>query len=168
MSQIEEVVIVGGGPAGAYCAFELSSHGLDPIILDYSFPREKPCGGGILPFVIEKFNFLDNFRTIGSTFEDFKLVSCTDNEVITPSLKNGLCVSRRLFDEKLLDMARKKGAKFSKEKVIDVRCDNGNWKIKTDKSVLSSSMIIRHDCSRKAIPEPGNILMPTLQRVLHA
>jgi flavin-dependent dehydrogenase len=47
MTKIEDVVIVGGGPAGSYCAFKLAIKGVFSVILDGSHPREKPCGGGV-------------------------------------------------------------------------------------------------------------------------
>ena len=49
-----DVLIVGGGPAGSSCAWELRRAGLDTIILDKStFPRNKTCGGWITPAVLE-------------------------------------------------------------------------------------------------------------------
>ncbi|MBA4376566.1 MAG: dehydrogenase [Anaerolinea sp.] len=47
-----EVIIVGGGPAGAACAWKLSQHQVDFILLDKAtFPRFKPCAGWITPQV---------------------------------------------------------------------------------------------------------------------
>ena len=49
-----EVLIVGGGPAGSSCAWELRRSGLDTIILDKQvFPRDKICGGWITPAVLD-------------------------------------------------------------------------------------------------------------------
>lgn len=49
-----EVLIVGGGPAGSSCAWELRRFGLDTIILDkQNFPRDKICGGWITPAVLD-------------------------------------------------------------------------------------------------------------------
>jgi geranylgeranyl reductase family protein len=49
-----EVLIVGGGPAGSSCAWELRRSGLDTIILDKQiFPRDKICGGWITPPVLD-------------------------------------------------------------------------------------------------------------------
>ncbi|MBN1642068.1 MAG: NAD(P)/FAD-dependent oxidoreductase [Anaerolineae bacterium] len=48
-----EVVIVGGGPAGAACAGRLRQRGVDCLILDRRrFPRAKPCAGWITPLVL--------------------------------------------------------------------------------------------------------------------
>ena len=59
MKYVEDVAIVGGGPAGAYCALTLAKKGIMPTIFDHSHPREKPCGGGISPPVLKKFPFLE-------------------------------------------------------------------------------------------------------------
>ena len=51
------VLIIGGGPAGSTCAWQLSRHDIPCLILDQAaFPRNKPCAGWITP---EVFNFLE-------------------------------------------------------------------------------------------------------------
>jgi geranylgeranyl reductase family protein len=42
-----DVVVAGGGPAGAIAARDLSRAGARVVVADGSFPREKPCGGGV-------------------------------------------------------------------------------------------------------------------------
>lgn len=50
-----QVVVVGGGPAGSTCAWELNRNGIDTIVVDKSgFPRTKLCAGWITPKVITK------------------------------------------------------------------------------------------------------------------
>jgi geranylgeranyl reductase family protein len=56
-----DVAIVGAGPAGSAAAYRLASAGASVLLLDKAtFPRDKPCGGGVtgraarlLPFSIE-------------------------------------------------------------------------------------------------------------------
>jgi menaquinone-9 beta-reductase len=48
-----EVIIVGGGPAGAACAWSLHQHNVPCLILDqHPFPRPKVCAGWITPRVV--------------------------------------------------------------------------------------------------------------------
>ncbi len=48
-----EVIIVGGGPAGSSCAWQLRRRGIECIVLDrQTFPREKLCAGWITPEVV--------------------------------------------------------------------------------------------------------------------
>ena len=43
-----EVLIVGGGPAGSVCGYQLKQAGKDCLIVDRAtFPREKVCGGAL-------------------------------------------------------------------------------------------------------------------------
>jgi flavin-dependent dehydrogenase len=114
-------------------------------ILDHSHPREKQCGGGVSPPVIQKFPFLENFRSKGFIFGDFKIISCTNTQVITKGLANGFSISRQYLDEKILNMAIKKGARVVKEKVIDLRMKGKRWEIKTNKGVLSARIIVGAD-----------------------
>lgn len=49
-----DVLIVGGGPAGSACAWQLKKSEVDCIVLDQSrFPRFKPCAGWITPQVVK-------------------------------------------------------------------------------------------------------------------
>ena len=56
-----DVAIVGAGPAGSTAAYRLASAGARVLLLDKAtFPRDKPCGGGVtgraarlLPFSID-------------------------------------------------------------------------------------------------------------------
>lgn len=56
-----DVAIVGAGPAGSTAAYRLAAAGARVLLVDRaSFPRDKPCGGGVtlraarlLPFSIE-------------------------------------------------------------------------------------------------------------------
>jgi flavin-dependent dehydrogenase len=48
-----DVIIIGGGPAGAACAWKLAQHQVDFLVLDKAaFPRVKPCAGWITPLVL--------------------------------------------------------------------------------------------------------------------
>ncbi len=49
-----DVLIVGGGPAGSTCAWQLVRAGLDVLVMDKQhFPRDKVCAGWVTPAVIE-------------------------------------------------------------------------------------------------------------------
>jgi geranylgeranyl reductase family protein len=145
MKQTEDIVIVGAGPSGAYCAFELGRQGIYPIIIDHSHPREKTCGGGISPPVIEKFPFVENFRSKGFTFGNFKIISCTNIQVLTKKLENGFCISRRCFDAGILRMATQCGARLIEEKVTDISRKGNIWNVKTNKRLISTKILVGAD-----------------------
>jgi flavin-dependent dehydrogenase len=55
MSEASEVLIVGGGPAGATCARLLARAGMDVAVVDKAnFPRDKTCAGWITPAVVQE------------------------------------------------------------------------------------------------------------------
>ena len=75
MGKVNDVVIIGGGPAGAHCALELANKGIYATVFDHSHPREKPCGGGISSRTIEKFSFIEKFFSKGKITTKLKIIS---------------------------------------------------------------------------------------------
>ena len=53
-----DVVVVGGGPAGATAAHDLALRGCSVLLLDRA-GRIKPCGGAIPPRLIKDFAIPD-------------------------------------------------------------------------------------------------------------
>ena len=50
-----EVLIIGGGPAGAAAGYWLARHGHDCVIVEKkTFPREKTCGDGLTPRAVKQ------------------------------------------------------------------------------------------------------------------
>ncbi len=70
-----EVIVVGGGPAGAACAGRLRELGLDCLVLDQrAFPRLKPCAGWITPEVLKDLAIQPQEYPHGlSTFRSFEI-----------------------------------------------------------------------------------------------
>jgi geranylgeranyl reductase family protein len=50
-----DVLVVGGGPAGAACAYWLARAGRDVLVVEKKrFPREKTCGDGLTPRAVRQ------------------------------------------------------------------------------------------------------------------
>jgi geranylgeranyl reductase family protein len=140
----EQVVIVGGGPSGAYCATELARKGIYATILDHSHPREKPCGGGISSVALSKFRFLEKFRSKGCSNIVFEIISCT-NKRVAKEPGSGFNISRQYLDEELLKTAIRNGATLIKEKVCGIERKQSLWRIKTSKQTLMAGILVGAD-----------------------
>jgi geranylgeranyl reductase family protein len=62
-----DIIIVGGGPAGATAAYQLGQAGVKVLLLDKAteFPREKPCGGGLSARLLQRFPYVREFLADG-------------------------------------------------------------------------------------------------------
>ncbi|MEM3580279.1 MAG: NAD(P)/FAD-dependent oxidoreductase [Candidatus Bathyarchaeia archaeon] len=141
-----EVGIVGGGPAGAYCAYKLAENGIYPTIFDHSHPREKPCGGLISPLAQELFPFLRKLPIDPIKRRVIYLVSPYGRRISVNLKKSeAICVSRLKFDQYLLTMALDKGAELKREKVVDVQRKGKLWNIITAKSIYPVKKLVGAD-----------------------
>lgn len=103
-----DVVVIGGGPAGATAAHDLARSGRSVLLLDRA-GRTKPCGGAIPPRLIKDFEIPDELLVARATAA--RMVSPKDERVDIP-IDNGFVgmVNRDQFDEWLRERAAACGA----------------------------------------------------------
>jgi geranylgeranyl reductase len=103
-----EVVVIGGGPAGATAAHDLASQGRSVLLLDRA-GRIKPCGGAIPPRAIKDFQIPDHLLVAKA--RSARMISPADRKVDIP-IENGFVgmVDREHFDEWLRQRAASSGA----------------------------------------------------------
>ena len=103
-----DVIVVGGGPAGATAAHELAQRGHSVLLLDRA-GRIKPCGGAIPPRLIADFEIPAHLLVARAT--SARMVSPSDKRVDIP-IEGGFVgmVDREHFDEWLRVRAVDAGA----------------------------------------------------------
>jgi len=112
-----DVIVVGGGPAGAATAAWCARYGLDVVVLDRArFPRDKTCGDGLTPRAVGELQRLGVGTDGWHRVDGLRLVT-TDREVEVPwplvstSADHGLVRPRAVLDDSLLSHARAQGAR---------------------------------------------------------
>jgi geranylgeranyl diphosphate/geranylgeranyl-bacteriochlorophyllide a reductase len=107
-SRAYDVVVVGGGPAGATAAHDLALKGHSVLLLDRA-GRIKPCGGAIPPRLIKDFAIPEHLLVARA--RSARMISPKDVKVDIP-IENGFVglVDREHFDEWLRERAASAGA----------------------------------------------------------
>ncbi len=111
---MKDVLIVGGGPAGSTLAAQLGRRGLTVALLERSrFPRDKPCGEGILPGGVEVLksmdltDSLDGHKLFGVRYHvGERTIQASFGMNPDGSERYGLGQRRQLLDNILLNAAR--------------------------------------------------------------
>ena len=118
MSRRYEVLVVGGGPAGAATGYWLAQQGHDVLIVERkTFPREKTCGDGLTPRAVRQLQDMGledrltgchRYGGLRATAHGKVLELRWPEHPIYPSY--GYVVRRRDLDQLVVDHAVKAGA----------------------------------------------------------
>lgn len=161
-----DVIIVGGGPAGATAAYLLRKQGLDILVIEKDiYPREKLCGGMITRKTTQLIE-----RVFGETVEQLDQqgiveFSTHDYEIRTTrkSLQAGkttypsVFVDRKAYDQHLIHKAKEIGVKVIEgERVL--RVEAANCQVATEKGMKYSARFLLgadgvNSIVRNSIPE---------------
>jgi len=142
-----DLIIVGGGPAGATCARKAVQLGLDVLLLEkIHHPRRKACGGGVTLRVKDQLDF-DFSSVVGREqcglrlFSPSGLVVENTREEVT-----GFNVRREDFDHLLLKKAEEAGAEVLQGvKVTDVSEESDGVVVSTDDGPRKGKFLVGAD-----------------------
>lgn len=120
-----EIIVVGGGPAGAAAAQRLKAAGADVLVLDKErFPRHKLCAGWITPQVLTDLHLDPGAYPHGFlTFRRLHFHIRGPNLAV-PCVQHS--IRRFEFDAWLLDRS---GAEFLQHNVRDIRADGSCYEV---------------------------------------
>jgi len=146
-----DVVVVGAGPAGAWTAHRLASHGARVAILDPSHPREKPCGGGLTGRALEIVRSavdpaaLSSVQISGARFVHGERSAEVDLSIDGQSTLPLVVSGRRTFDAALLGAAVRAGAAHLPRRVTAIGRNGTVWCVETREGSYEADWLIGAD-----------------------
>ncbi|WP_340153132.1 geranylgeranyl reductase family protein [uncultured Marivirga sp.] len=169
-----DLIIVGAGPAGFACAYQLRSQDLKIAIIDQaSFPRDKICGDALSADVVNQLYRMDPL--LGEKFEGFaKKIDSNGVRFVAPNHsfldinyqnpnhgKAAGYISKRIdFDYFLFKEIQNQAnvEVFLEEKVIDIETESRLVNLQTNKRAFSAQMIVGADGAHSIVNKKlGNI-----------
>ncbi len=162
--EIQDVIIVGGGPAGSSLAYRLAKKGIKVTLFEKTkFPRVKPCGGGIdstffdyLPEGLDVSEFVQDWassillRYEGSKEQKFSMPQ-----------KVGM-VERAPFDQYLLNAAKLAGVKVRENTGVDEIFvnTNGVYEIITGSITTKAQVVVGADGAYSVVARKTGMRTP--------
>jgi len=110
---VHDLLVIGGGPAGATCARRAAQKGLDVVLIEKAIhPREKTCGGVLSPKAVHLLDF-DVSHLFEREFHAALVHTPAGRRtLLTRDGLRGYLVQRSTFDDFLLKKAHEAGAEI--------------------------------------------------------
>ncbi len=148
LDRIFDCVVIGAGPGGATAAIALAQKQRSVLLLEKdSWPRDRPCGGGVAPAAGQYFDF-DLSPAVTSTLTQLRL-SWKFSDLVDVDVQTAQplwSVNRRIFDDFLVQQAIAQGVTF-KDNCPATRAQHSgdHWTITTPTGTFSARYLIGAD-----------------------
>ncbi|MDF0555359.1 geranylgeranyl reductase family protein [Kamptonema sp. UHCC 0994] len=141
-----DCIIVGAGPAGSTAAYHLAKRGRSVLVLEKeSWPRFKPCGGGISPAIAQWFD-CDFTPAISLKVNKIRYTWKNEDPVEVDIDTSMWMVRRDEFDDFLIKQAQNLGAEFRPStEVKGIEFKNSAWEVKTNGEPVTGRYLIAAD-----------------------
>jgi geranylgeranyl reductase family protein len=158
---MKQVAILGGGPAGAFAAEQLSSAGLRVRLFDEKLAWEKPCGGGLTFKAYSQYPFLIDNATPKRFVSETMLAAPRAGEVKLKLDEPLLIYSRFDLNRMLLDRAERSGAQIEKTRVTGLTRHGSGWRLRTPSGAsVEADYCIVATGARNPLRDVGTQLKP--------
>ena len=155
---MKRVAILGGGPAGAFAAEQLSAAGLDTVVFDEKLAWEKPCGGGLTFKAYNQYPFLIENSTPKKMIGETVLAAPKAGDV-TLRLRNPILIYSRLdLNRLMLERAERAGARIEQARVTEMNRCGAGWQLKTKSGSLHADYCIVATGARNPLRDVGTVL----------
>lgn len=145
MSARYDCVVIGAGPGGSTAARELASRGLRVLLLERAvFPRDKPCGGGVISSAARRLPF--SLEPVSERVVTAFRVTYRRGRSFEHAYKEPLAVmtQRRNLDALLVEHAVAAGVLFQDDRrVATLEIDHGGAtiRLRNDDSVTARAVV---------------------------
>jgi geranylgeranyl reductase family protein len=142
-----DIIIAGGGPAGAVAAERAAKKGLSVLVLEKeTYPRDKTCGGGVSQKALDAIGGIDKELIECEVFR--ARIFLPDYQSFTGELDDRIAITvmRRDFDHWLINRAADSGAQVhDNEPVKDIKFSKDCVEVVTPENRYQARMIVGAD-----------------------
>jgi flavin-dependent dehydrogenase len=152
---IQQVAVLGGGPAGSIAAARLAAAGLRVTLIDERMAWEKPCGGGLTYKAYRDFPFLAENGRPKRPVRDTLLSAPKAGTARVGLTQPMLIYSRRELNQLLLDRAEAAGAQLEKTRVLEATPRSAGWTIRTSAGAMEADHCVVATGARNPLRNVG-------------
>lgn len=137
-----EVLIVGGGPAGAVCGQALGAAGLAVTVIDDHLAWEKPCGGGLTQKAIRAYPFLLDGPYPKKVITEVELQAGSGRSARLELDEPIVIYSRRVLNGLLLERAERAGCRIVRARASELHTEDARPRVVADGAELVADFVV--------------------------